>query len=77
MPLYHWKSGTFADWAKGDIIVSADSVAKAKTKVKKHIEKEYKHNPDYAARLLKGVEFDMSVKPNVIDTDVVIVYGGA
>lgn len=77
MPLYHWKSGTFSDYSKGDIIVFADTVAKAKAKVKKHIKTEYK-NPDFIKRIfLQGVDYDMSVKPNIIDTDVAIIYGSA
>ena len=77
MPLYHWKSKTFADYANGDIIVSAGSVDKAKAKVRKHIKEEYKNNLDYMARTIQGVEFDMSVKPNIIATDVAIVFGSA
>lgn len=71
MKLYKWKSGTFADWSMGSIIVMAPSLKAARKKAVEHYKSQ--GNGYHAV----GVGRDIAGEPEVIESGVTHEYGSA
>ena len=77
MPLYRWNSGALADYADGDIIVFANSLAYARKKVIKAAKKKWHDGDEYSTRKIESVQRDISEEPYILDDGVAFITGSA
>ena len=79
MKLYQWKSGTFADYSKGDIITYGQSVADARKRVLAAAKLKYANcaNQEYAKQQIEGIKFDLKNDPEVLEEGAAFITGSA